>query len=132
MSLFAAVPRRLFFLAAGVLLSTGCGESLSEMTEQAMDQCIATRNPLFTSGRGAEALDTPLSAETEALAQRFHYVLAYRIFKDIAEEAGSQVVLVCALDLASRYNDPESKKFIAKYANHPDAAVATSAQRLTR
>jgi len=128
-------PRSLGLLAGLsllTLLGAACGPSLADMSVEAMDLCIETRNPLFVGGRGAEALDTPLPARAEELAGRLNYLAAHKIFQEIAEEAGSQVVLVCALDYASRYKNPESTAFIGKFAKHPDAAVAVSAQRLLR
>jgi hypothetical protein len=130
-SVSVARPVALATLAAGLLL-TGCGRSLTDMTIEAMDLCIEARNPLFTGGRGAEALDTPLPPSAEALAKKFNYVLASEKFQEIAKEAGDQVTLVCALDLASRWNDSDARKFVARYAEHPDAAVAAAAQRLAQ
>jgi hypothetical protein len=130
-SFSAARPVALATLAAGLLLA-GCGRSLTDMATEAMDACIETRNPLFTSGRGAEALDTPLPASAEALAERLNYTRASEMFQEIAKEAGDQVTLVCALDLASRWKHSEARKFVARYAEHPDAAVAAAAQRLAQ
>lgn len=117
-------------LVAGGLLLAGCGQSLSNMVTQTMDACIAARNPLFASGRGAEALDIPLPAEAEAVASRLAYTRASEMFQEIAREAGDQVTLVCALDGAARWKSPEARKFVGRYAEHPDAAVAEAARRL--
>jgi len=128
-------PRSLGLLAGVSLLSlltAGCGESLASMSVEAMDLCVAARNPLFVSGRGAQALDTPLPARAEELAGRMNYQTAYQIFQAIAKDAGSQVVLVCALDFASRVRDDESNAFVRTYTTHPDEAVAASARRLLR
>jgi hypothetical protein len=127
-------PRSLGLLAGVSLLAllTACGPSLSSMTVEAMDLCIETRNPLFVGGRGAQALDTPLPARAEELAGKMNYLAAFKIYRDIAEQASSQVILVCALDYASRYRDAESTALIRKYLKHPDEAVSVSAQRLLR
>jgi len=114
------------------LFGTGCGRSLASMSVEAMDLCVEARNPLFVSGRGAQALDTPLPTRAEELAGRMNYLSAHRNFQDIAKDAGSQVVLVCALDFASRYKNPESSAFLRKYTKHPDESIASSAQRLLR
>jgi hypothetical protein len=124
--------RRVALPALAVTLLTGCGRSLTDMASEAMDACIATRNPLFTAGRGLSALDTPLPPDAEALANRLNYTRASEMFQEVAQEAGDQVTLVCALDLASRWRTSEARKFIAKYAEHPDAAVAEAARRLSQ
>jgi hypothetical protein len=118
------------FLFVVALALAGCGRSLYDMAGEALDSCIATRNPLFVSGRGAEALDTPLPASAEALAARFQYPSASELFQEVAREAGDQVTLVCALDLASRWHSREARQFVAQYGEHPDAAVAEAARRL--
>ncbi len=128
-------PRSLVPLAAlGLLtvLTAACGPSLSSLAVEAMDLCIEARNPVFVSGGGVSALDTPLPARAEELAGKINYLAAFRIFRSIAEEAESQVVLVCALDYASRFRDETSTKLLQKYLEHPDEAVAQSAQRLLR
>lgn len=112
------------------LALTACGRSLSDMAGSALDACITARNPLFITGRGAEALDTPLPAETEALANRLVYARASELFQEVAREAGDQVTLVCALDLASRWRTREAQVFLRRYTAHPDVAVAEAARRL--
>lgn len=109
---------------------TACGRSLSDMAGEALDACITARNPLFTAGRGAEALDTPLPLAAEALASRLSYTRASEMFQEVAKEAPDQVTLVCALDLASRWRTREAQVFLRKYTKHPDAAVAAAATRL--
>ncbi|HMS01876.1 MAG TPA: hypothetical protein PKE51_02830 [Gemmatimonadaceae bacterium] len=112
------------------LALSACGRSLSDMAGEAMDACITARNPLFTAGRGAEALDTPLPPDAEALASRLSYTRASEMFQEVAKEAGDQVTLVCALDLASRWRTREAQVFLRKYTAHPDEAVAEAARRL--
>ena len=116
------------FLSA---MLTGCGKNLDTLAVEAMDACIAARNPLFTSGRGAQALDTPLPPAAEETAMRLRYPRASAKFQAIAESAADQVTLVCALDIISRWKNDEARTFVARYAQHPDAAVATAAERLT-
>jgi hypothetical protein len=118
-------------LALASLLLAGCGESLTDMVTETMDACIAARNPMFVSGRGAEALDTPLPESAQSTAERLNYTRASEMFQEIAREAGDQVTLVCALDLSSRWKHADARKFIARYAEHPDAAVAAAARRLS-
>lgn len=117
-------------LALTSLLLAGCGESLTSMVSETMDACISTRNALFVSGRGIEALDTPLPADAQATAERLNYSRASEMFQEIATIAGDQVTLVCALDLSSRWKHAEARKFIARYIAHPDAAVSAAARRL--
>jgi hypothetical protein len=131
MSLSKSARRAPVALVLASLLLGGCGESLASMVMETMDACIAARNPLFVSGRGAEALDTPLPAEALATAERLNYTRASEMFQEIATSAGDQVTLVCALDLSSRWKHADARKFIARYAEHPDAAVATAARRLS-
>jgi len=131
MSPFTSARHAPLGLALTGLLLVGCGESLAGMVVETMDACIAARNPLFVSGRGAEALDTPLPAAAVATAERLNYMVASEMFQGIAQEAGDQVTLVCALDLSSRWKNVEARKFIARYAEHPDAAVAAAARRLS-
>jgi len=126
-----AARRATVALSLTGLLLAGCGQSLGRMVVETMDACIATRNPLFMSGRGLEALDTPLPAAALATAERLNYSRASEQFQGIATDAGDQVTLVCALDLSSRWKHAEARKFIARYAEHPDAAVAAAARRLS-
>lgn len=130
MSLSKSARRAPVALAFTGLLLAGCGESLTDMVSETMDACIAARNPVFVSGRGAEALDTPLPEAARATAERLNYTRASEMFQGIAKDAGDQVTLVCALDLSSRWKHAEARKFIARYAEHPDAAVAAAARRL--
>jgi hypothetical protein len=131
MSPSSSARRASLALAFTSLLLAGCGESLTDMVTETMDACITTRNPLFVSGRGADALDTPLPEAAQATAERLNYTRASEMFQEIAKEAGDQVTLVCALDLSSRWKHAEARKFIARYAEHPDAAVAAAARRLS-
>ncbi|MCU0615889.1 MAG: hypothetical protein MUD17_02225 [Gemmatimonadaceae bacterium] len=121
---------RPFLLLTTVCVLAACGRSLSDMAGEALDACITTRNPLFTAGRGAEALDTPLPPAAEALASKLSYTRASEMFQEVAKEAQDQVTLVCALDLASRWRTREAQVFLRKYTKHPDAAVAAAATRL--
>ncbi len=109
---------------------TACGPGLGELTTEAMDGCIAARNPLFVAGRGSEALATPLPPRAEEIANNLRYEQASRIFRSMAESAEDQVTLVCALDLASRHDDGPVWRFIAQYAEHPSPDVAANARKL--
>lgn len=133
--MMSLVPRTTVRLRPALVLATGlllaaCGRSLSDMAGEALGACVEARNPLFTAGRGTEALDTPLPPDAEALANRLSYTRASEMFQEVAKEAGDQVTLVCALDLASRWRTREAQVFIRRYTAHPDAAVAEAARRL--
>ncbi len=126
----ARVMRTLAASTVAVGTLAACGSSLVTRTTTAMDACIAVRNPLFTSGRGGVALDTPLPPAADSTANTLNYQRGFEMFKAIAESAEDQVTLVCALDLASRYGDSESTRFITRYLKHPSPDVATAAQIL--
>jgi hypothetical protein len=123
------MTRRLVSIAASVLLA-GCGKSLTALTTEAMDGCIAERNGDFTSGNGVNALDKPLPPALTTLAQKLAYDRAFKQFATIAQVARDQVTLVCALESASAYRHGDAGVLLAKYTRHPDAAVAENAKRL--
>ena len=111
-------------------LAAACGDSLNRRVERAMDGCIAQRNPLFMAGKGAEAIALPLKPELAALAAKFDYERAFRTFKGVAEKAGTQAILTCALEFASRYHDKEARSFIETFVAHPSPDVAAAARGL--
>ncbi len=114
------------------LLLTGCGKTLGTRVTEAMDGCIAQRNPAFKAGQGATALDTPLPDSLSKEAEKLGYQRALTNYERIAESAGDQVSLVCALELASYYKHGDVGVLLWKYTKHPDAAVAESARKLLR
>ncbi len=114
------------------LLLTGCGKTLGTRVTEVMDGCIAQRNPAFKAGQGVTALQTPLSDSLSADAAKLAYQRALVNYERIAESAGEQVTLVCALELASYYKNGDVGVFLWKYTKHPDAAVAESARKLLR
>lgn len=123
--------RRLMLALTGAsLVLSACGSNLSTLAFQAMDSCMAVRNPLFTSGRGAEALSPALPKEAQDIAARLNYPRGFHVFKEIAEGAEDQATLVCALELGSYYADGEATRFIQRYLKHPSPDVATNAQLL--
>ena len=125
------VPHVRSVVAALTVLATACGgESLFTRAERAMDGCIAVRNPQFTSGRGADALATPLPADIEALASKFNQEFASERFSTVAKDAATQAILVCALVMASLYPHGDARALLAKYAGHPSPDVATAAKVL--
>jgi hypothetical protein len=125
----APVARRAAVLAVLPLLAA-CGETLTDKTTRAMLDCIERRRPAFVEGRGGEALSIALAPETEAIATEYRYKAAFDIYQAWADNAPDQVTLVCALDLASRFKDPDVKAYVGKYRAHPDAPVARAADAL--
>jgi hypothetical protein len=122
-------PRALVMLGLAGALSA-CGSSITTMTTQAMDSCIAARNPVFTGGHGADALKTPLAPQTQDLALRLRYARGFKVLKSIAENARDQVTLVCALDLMSYHDDVDVREFLQRYLKHPSPDVALNAKLL--
>jgi hypothetical protein len=125
------LPRALLAFAVGAL-TAGCTKSLGTLVTETMDSCIALRNPAFTGGKGASALDTPFPAELEAKAKKLAYQRALKNYVAIAESAKNQVTLVCALELAGYYKNGDVGVLLWKYTKHPDAAVAENAKRLLK
>ncbi len=119
----------LFAIAAATVL-TACGRTLGSMVTETMDGCIAARNPVFKSGAGATALNTPLPAKVSDLAKKIAYKRALDGFTQYAETAPDQVTLVCALELASYYKHGDVAILIWRYLKHPDAGVSVNAKRL--
>jgi hypothetical protein len=111
-------------------LLAGCGRTLGSLVTEAMDGCIAQRNPAFVSGGGVTALDVPLADSLSVVAKKLAYQRAVTNYERIAETAANQVTLVCALELASYYRNGDVGVLLWKYTKHPDAAVAASARKL--
>jgi hypothetical protein len=120
----------LFCAIASATVMTACGRTLGSMVNETMDGCIAERNPVFKSGAGATALNTPLPKTVSDLAKRIAYKRALDAFEQYAETAADQVTLVCALELASYYKHGDVAVMIWKYIKHPDAGVSVNAKRL--
>lgn len=116
--------------AASLVLLAGCGKTLGTLVTEAMDGCIALRNPAFKAGQGATALNTPMPDSLSKAADKLAYQRALTNYERIAETASDQVTLVCALELASHYKNGDVAVLLWKYTKHPDAAVAVSARQL--
>lgn len=118
------------FLLLLVLAAVGCGESLNDRINRAMDGCVAARNPVFVAGGGETALDTPLPPAVDSLAQTLAYQYPFEAFREIATAAQTQAVLTCALELGARFDDAETRRWLRMYQQHPSPAVAIAATRL--
>jgi hypothetical protein len=115
----------------GVLLFTAaCGEGLVARVDRAMDGCLAVRNPLFTQGAGEQAVATLLPSTVGALAERTAYEAGLRMYKGIAEVAGTQADLTCAMELASYYKHQDTRDWLMTFLKHPNAPVVVLAKRL--
>lgn len=121
---------RTALLLGAALSLTACGKSLGTKITETVDGCLAARNPQFVSGAGAKALDTPLSPALRQLASAVSYGFTLPTFVDLAETAPDQVTLVCALEIASFYRDPDVAVLLTKFSKHPDASVSVNAKRL--
>ena len=120
--------RGLTLLAVAGLV--GCGEGLMVRVERAMDACVAIRNPAFVAGNGAAAVERPLPDSILAMADRTAYQAGLRDYTGIGQEAATQAVLTCSMELAAQYRHPDTKGWLATFANHPDVPVAQLARRL--
>lgn len=117
--------------ASALLLCTAaCGDGLQARVGRAMDGCLAVRSPQFANGAGATALETPLPAAVDSLAMALRYKAAFEQFQGIADEAQSQSVLVCALELGAYYPEPTARRWLDRYRKHPNEPVVVAAQRL--
>ena len=122
--------RRATVILLAALGGIGCGEGLMARVERAMDACVAVRNPAFVAGSGAAAVDRPLPDSILAMADRTAYQAGLRYYTGIGQEAATQAVLTCSMELAAQYRHPDTKGWLATFANHPDIPVAQLAKRL--
>ena len=109
---------------------SACGEGLMSRVERAMDACVALRNPAFVAGNGAAAVERPLPDSILAMADRTADQAGLRYYPGIGQEAATQAVLTCSMELAAQYRHPDTKGWLAPFANHPDVPVAALAKRL--
>jgi hypothetical protein len=119
-----------YLLLVLTVAAVGCGESLNDRVNRAMDGCVAARNPVFVAGGGETALDTPLPPAVDSLARTLAYKYPFEVFKEIATAAKTQAILTCALELGARYDDWETRQWLRTYQQHPSPAVAIAATRL--
>ncbi len=128
----AAVSGRAWGLAGlgALLLAAACGEGLAPRVERAMDACLALRNPAFVRGEGEAAVAVPLPDSVLALGDRTAYEAGLQYYQAIGEQAATQAILTCAMELGARYPHPNTKGWLATFARHPNAPVAQLARRL--
>jgi hypothetical protein len=126
-----AVMRPIRWAVLGALaLGTACGPSVRTRVAQAMEGCVAAREPLFTAGQADRALATPLPPAVEALAAKTAYPAGFFGYQDEAEFAETQAELTCALELGARLEDDNVRAWLRYYMKSPNAPVAQHAQRL--
>jgi len=127
----AVRPRVPAVVAAGVLaLAAGCGDGLTVRVERGMDACVAVRNPAFVRGEGEAAVGRPLPDSILAMADRTAYHAGLEYYQAIGDQAATQAILTCAMELAGQYRHPDTKGWLATFARHPNAPVARLAARL--
>lgn len=124
-------PRALSALCL-FLGACGGGGGLTARVEAAMDGCLAFRKPAFQQGTQVAAIGQPYPAALDSLAARVAYLAAARQYQDIAEIAGDQVTLVCALELMARDGSDETTQFLRRYLRHPNEEVVAWATALLR
>jgi hypothetical protein len=132
MSTLSPRPRspRVAVLVGALLLCAGCGEGLGPRIEASMDGCLAQRRPGFQRGEQVAEIGRPLPAAIDSIARAVAYDAASQQFEAIAEGAGDQVTLICALDLMSRNTGDRTTLFLKPYLRHPNAEVASWARHL--
>ena len=123
-------PQTFTLLGAIILLAVSCSKSLGTLITEAVDGCVTARNPAFTSGNGAIALNTPLPEVLSKAADKIAYARGLANLQRVTEQAKDQVTLVCALEIASHYRHGDVAVLLYKFTKHPDQAVATNAKKL--
>ncbi len=113
-----------------IALSTGCGPSIRTRVADAMEGCLAVRNPSFTRGDGERALAIPLPAAVDSLASGTAYTFGLIVYQETADQATTQAELTCALELGARYESADTRDWLGYFSRHPNAPVANLAKRL--
>lgn len=116
--------------ALGAVLLGACGPSVRTKVAQAMEGCLAVRNPLFKAGQPDKALTVNLPAAVESLAQQTAYTFGFIVYQETADAAETQAELTCALELGAHYEDEEVRQWLQYFSRSPNAPVAAHAKRL--
>ena len=122
--------RGIVMVLSACALSTGCGASLRTRVIEAMEGCLAVRNPAFVRGDGDRALTLPLPAPVLAMADRTAYASGLRMYQQAAADAETQAELACAIELAARYRNDDTREWLATFTRHPNAPIVNLATRL--
>ncbi len=115
---------------SALALSTGCGASIRTKVIEAMEGCLAVRNPAFVRGDGERALEVPLPAAVLTMADKTAYAAGLRTYQQAATDAETQAELTCAIELAAHYKSDDTHEWLATFTRHPNAPVAKLATRL--
>lgn len=107
-----------------------CGPSVRTKVAQAMEACLAVRNPLFVAGKFDEALATKLPPAVETLADQTAYTFGFIVYQETADAAETQAELTCALELGSHYEHEDVRAWLKYFARSPNVPVAAHARRL--
>ena len=122
--------RAIVTVLSACALSTGCGASIRTKVIEAMEGCLAVRNPAFVRGDGDRALTLPLPAAVLTMADRTAYAAGLRTYQQAAADAETQAELTCAMELGARYRSDDTREWLATFMRHPNAPVANLAKRL--
>jgi hypothetical protein len=126
----AVTIRGMVTVLSACALSTGCGASIRTKVVEAMEGCLAVRNPAFVRGDGDRALTSPLPAAVLTIADRTAYAAGLRTYQQAASDAETQAELTCAMELGARYRSDDTREWLATFTGHPNAPVAHLAARL--
>ncbi|WP_310571549.1 hypothetical protein [Gemmatimonas sp.] len=122
--------RVIITVLSAVALSTGCGPSVRTRVANAMQGCLAVRNPAFVRGEGERALSIPLPPAVDSLASGTAYTFGLIVYQETADQATTQAEVTCALELGSRYESEDTRDWLNYFSRHPNAPVANLATRL--
>lgn len=115
--------------ALGIVI-TACGPGVRTKVANAMEGCLAVRNPLFKAGKYDEALATRLPAAIDSLADQTAYSFGFIVYQETADAAETQAELTCALELGSHYEHEDVRAWLNYFSRSPNAPVAAHAKRL--
>ncbi len=129
---FTVASRTMTMVFSAVALGTiaACGPSVRTKVANAMEGCLAVRNPLFKAGQAAQALATPLPATIDSLASQTAYSVGFAVYQEAADAAETQAELTCALELGAHYEHGDVRQWLQRFWRSPDASVAQHARRL--
>ncbi|WP_309672777.1 hypothetical protein [Gemmatimonas sp.] len=122
--------RVMITVLSAIALSTGCGPSVRTRVANAMQGCLAVRNPAFVRGEGERALSIPLPPAVDSLASGTAYTFGLIVYQETADQATTQAEVTCALELGSRYESEDTREWLGDFSRHPNAPVANLAKRL--
>jgi hypothetical protein len=117
-------------LALGTIAQAACGPGVRDKVASAMEGCLRIRNPLFKAGQPEQALALPMPPAIDTLARQTAYSFGFIVYQETADAAETQAELTCALELGSRFEDEEVRKWLNYFSRSPNPAVAVHAKGL--